>query len=673
MKGRGIGSLIDGALAPKPQQAPFWEQTTAGTPAAARSLSPERQQAVRLMNESATLIKFGQHAPAAAALLKACQLWPTNPEMLYQCGSVLLEIGRHEEAVAKFDAALSLRPKWSDCHNNRSAALARMGRAEEAIKAAHDAIEAGPNVAAMANLCAAYSSKGDNEKALMYGEQAIKLSQGTNAMALINYGVAKRAVWDLDEAAGAQERAIELTQKRPTGPQDHMAWSNLGAIRNLQGRNHEALAVTQRAAELNRENPTILANMIMFADLLPETTLLEALCRRRHWSYLYEQPLKRSWPKHQNDRDPDRPLRVGYVGADFRQHSAAHIHGPIIRAHDPAQTQVYIYAGNAHEDAVSAKFREAPALTEWVPTYRMSDTDLAKRIFADRIDILVDVAGFTAGNRLVTFACKPAPIQVCGWGYANGTGLDAMDVFLADNVLVPPQLEYGYHETVVRLSNLLTFDPFLELPPPAPPPKARNGYVTFGSYNRVEKISAPILAVWCDVLRALPDSRLVLKFGGLQGATAENLWRAFEAHGIERGRVEMRGHTPREEHLKQYGDIDIMLDSWPHVGGITTLEAMWMGVPCVTLLGERAPSRVSASILHTAGLADWVAETPEQYVQLAVERAGQDLSALRASLPGRITGSVLGDTQAYTREVESVYRQLWKAWLHKVTPLEATA
>jgi len=670
VKQNGLGAIIDNAL--KPAQAPFWEQPGGRVPTAAKALSPERQRAVLLMNEAATLVKFGQHQAAAQALVAACKLWPTNPEMLYQCGSVLLEIGRHEDALAKFDAALSLRPKWSDCHNNRSAALARMGRADEAIQAAHDAIEASPNVAALANLCAAYSSKGENAKALEYGEQAIRLSQGTNAMALINYGVAKRAVWDLDEAAGAQERAIDLTLKQPSGPQDHMAWSNLGAIRNLQGRNHEALAVTQRAAEINPQNPTILANMIMFADLLPETTLIEALCRRRHWSYLYEQPLKRAWPKHQNDRDPGRRLRVGYVGADFRQHSAAHIHGPIIRAHDPDQVAVYVYAGNAQEDEISAKIREAPALAEWVQTHRMNDTMLAQRVLDDRIDILVDVAGFTAGNRLVTFACKPAPIQVCGWGYANGTGLDAMDVFLADRVIVPPELEHGYHEAVVRLSSLLTFDPFLELPPPAEPPVKRNGYVTFGSYNRVEKISDQILGVWCAVLKAVPDSRIVLKFGGLQGATAEMLWRKFEGHGIARDRVEMRGHTPRAEHLLQYGDIDIMLDSWPHVGGITTLEAMMMGVPCVTLLGERAPSRVSASILHTVGLDEWVATTPQRYVEIAAAQAGADLSALRASLPGRIAASVLGDTRAYTREVEAVYRGLWQNWVRRVAPAGET-
>jgi predicted O-linked N-acetylglucosamine transferase (SPINDLY family) len=667
-----LAAAIDAALGgPKPQHVPFWERADLGQSAPPRAMTPEQMQASRLMDESGTLVKFRQYEPAAAALLKACSLWPTNPDILYQCGCVLLEMGRNDLALVKFDAALSLRPRWSDCHNNKSAALARMGRSDEAIQAAHAAIEAGPNVAALANLCAAYSAKGLNEQAISYGEQAIKLSQGTNAMALINYGVAKRAVWDLDEAAGAQERAIELGLKQPSGAQDHMAWSNLGAIRNLQGRNHEALAVTQRAAEIAPQNATILGNMIMFMDLLPETTLIEALARRRHWSYLYEQPMKRAWPQHKNDRDPNKKLRVGYVGADFRQHSAAHIHGAIIRAHDPEQVAVYVYAGNMHEDAISAKIREAPALEAWVTTARMTDTDLAQRVYADRIDILVDVAGFTSGGRLATFACKPAPIQACAWGYANGTGLDAMDVFLADGVIVPPELEHGYHETVVRMSSLLTFDPFLDLPAPQAPPKERNGYVTFGSYNRVEKISAPILQVWCEVMKAVPDSRMVLKFGGLQGATAEGLRQGFESHGISRDRVEMRGHTPREEHLRQYGDIDVMLDSWPHVGGITTLEALWMGVPCVTLLGPRAPSRVSASILHTLGMDDWVTTTPEQYVAVAVEKAASDLSELRAGLPDRVKGSVVGNPEMYTRELEQVYRQLWQAWVTRVTAQEA--
>jgi protein O-GlcNAc transferase len=663
-----LAAAIDAALSgPKPQHAPFWE-APGQQQARVRVLTPEQQQATKLLDESATLIRFRQYEPAAAALTKACQLWPTNAEIIYQCGCVLLELGRNNLALAKFDAALSIRPKWSDCHNNRSAALARMGRSDDAIKAAHDAIDAGPNVAALANLCAAYSSKGDNEKALHYGEQAIKLSQGTNAMALINYGVAKRAVWELDEAAGAQERAIELTLAQPSGPQDHMAWSNLGAIRNLQGRNHEALAVTQQAAEINPGNPTILGNMVMFMDLLPETTLIEALARRRHWSYLYEQPLKRAWPRHQNDRDPNRKLRVGYVGADFRQHSAAHIHGAIIRAHDPEQVAVYVYAGNAQEDAISAKIREAAALEQWVTTSRMSDTDLAQRVYADRIDILVDVAGFTSGGRLVTFACKPAPIQLNAWGYANSTGLDAMTAFLADSVIVPPGLEYGYHEPVIKMSSLLTFDPFLEVPHPEPPPMLKNGYVTFGSLNRVEKISAQILKVWCDVLNAVPDSRMILKFGGLQGQTAKTLAEGFAHYGVDPSRVEMRGHTPRDEHIRVYGEIDLMLDTWPHVGGVTTLEALMVGVPCVTLIGDRAPSRVSASILHNIGLDDWIAQTPDQYVEIARQKSALDLSELRASLPARIKATTIGDTVAYTRELEGVYRNLWKGWCEHAAP-----
>lgn len=646
----------------QPPAQPFWQATPKPSPAAL--LSPNQQAATSLMQEASVLVRFGQYPPAAQVLQQAAALWPTNTDILYQFGCVLLEIGQPAEALKRFDTALALRPNWSDAWNNKSAAHARIGQVDESITAAHKAIEHGPNIAAMANLCAAYSSMGRHEEALRFGEQAIQLSNGENQMALINYGVALRAVWDLSAAAGAQERAIELTKRDPGRfPPNYMAFSNLGAIRNLQGRNHEALMVTQMASELVPTNPTVRSNMIMFSDLLPETTLLEAYTLRRTWAHLFEEPLKRQWPQHGNDRTPGRKLRVGYVGADFRQHSAAHIHGAIIRAHDPEQVAVYVYAGNKHEDEISAKIREAPALAEWVCTATMSDHDLANRIHADQIDILVDVASFTSGGRLITFALKPAPVQMTAWGYANGTGLDSMDYFIADDVIVPPELEYGYREKVVRMSNLLCFDPFLELPPPGPPPVQQNGYLTFGSYNRVEKISAPILRLWAEVMKQHEGSRMVLKFGGLTGEVANNLYAAFESHGISRDRIECRGHTPRVEHLHQYADIDIMLDSWPHVGGITTLEALWMGVPCVTLLGDRAPSRVSASILTTLGLTDWIAETPAQYLQIVQAQAQTDLTELRASLPGRVRASVIGDTVAYTRELEQVYRQTWQTWL----------
>jgi protein O-GlcNAc transferase len=662
--GHGILSRkIDAVLQPAPALPNFWEQPRPSRPQAA--LTREQAAAAKLMDESMVLLKFRQFSAAVDPIARAAKLWPTNAEIHFHLGGVYLECGRPDLALKAFDLALGLRPSWSDAHNNRSAALARMGQMEDAITAAEKAVELGPNVSALANLCAAYSGMGQNDKAIACGERAIQISQGTNAMALINHGVALRAVWRLDEAAGAQERAIELGQK--AGARDHMAYSNLGAIKNLQGRNHEALAVTQIAAELSPGISTIRSNMIMFADLLPETTLREAYSLRRTWAHLFEAPLKRAWRPHQNDRALDRRLKVGYVGADFRQHSAAHIHGAVIRAHDPAQVAVYVYAGNTQEDEVSALIREAPALAEWVTTSRMGDGDLAERVYKDQIDILVDVAGFTAGGRLGTFAHKPAPIQATAWGYANGTGLDAIDVFLADAVIVPPELEYGYHEAVVRMSTLLTFDPFMDMPTPGPSPRLANGYVTFGSLNRVEKISQPILKLWCDVMRAVPDSRIILKFGGLDaGETAEQLKQGFEHFGVSRDRVETRGHTSRAEHVRVYSEIDIMLDSFPHVGGITTLESAWSGAPCVTLVGERAPSRVSASILHNIGLDDWIAQTPDEYVKIATEKSALDLSELRASLPDRIRATTVGDPDRYTRELETVYRNLWHAWVSQV-------
>lgn len=655
-------------MTPKAQTAPFWEQHGQAAPSRPIKLAPQQQQAAHLMEQAAVLVKFRQFPAAAPVLQQAVKLWPTNAEIQFHCGSVLLEIGQHEDAIKHFDVALGLRPKWSEAWNNKSAALTRMGQPDEALAAAERAVACGPNYAAMANLCAAYSAQGDNEKAIAYGEQAVRTSQGANPMALINYGVSLRAVWRLDEAAGAQQRAIQVSQG-----QDYMAWSNLGAIYNLQGRNHEALEVTQRAVELQPQNAALYGNMVMFADLLPETTLLEALHRRRHFSYQFEAPLKRSWRPHENDRSLDRKLRVGYVGADFRQHSAAHIFGAVIRAHDPDQIAAYVFAGNRYEDAMSARIREAPALAEWVNTSSLPDHLLAEKIREDRIDILFDLASFTAGGRLLTFAMKPAPVQITGWGYATGTGLDAMDFFLTDEVQVPPELEIGYSESILRMPSLLTFDPCIELPPPGPPPATKEGHVTFGSYNRVEKISEITLRMWAEVLRRVEGSTLILKFGGLEGETAQKLRDGFSRLGVDPERIITRGHTPRDEHLRQYGDIDIMLDTFPHVGGITTLEAMMMGVPCVTLIGPRAPSRVSASFLHQLGMPEWVATTPEQYVEIAVQQAQADLSGLRAALPDRIRASWIGDTVRYTRLLEEKYREAFATWAQHVAPFRAEA
>jgi predicted O-linked N-acetylglucosamine transferase (SPINDLY family) len=297
----------------------------------------------------------------------------------------------------------------------------------------------------------------------------------------------------------------------------------------------------------------------------------------------------------------------------------------------------------------------------------LSDEELAAQVRADQIDVLVDLSGHSGGHRLLTFARKPAPVQVTGWGYATGTGLDAIDAFMADPVVVPPDDERFYAEEIVRLPNVVCYSPPPILPALQPLPALTNGFVTFGSFNRAVKVTPAVLETWARVLHAVPDSRLVLKPTTESATERQRLVDPLAALGIAPDRIEILGKSSHLEHIASFGRIDIQLDTFPHTGGITTLDGLLMGVPCVTLLGERVAGRLSASFQTVLGLADLIAQTTDAYVEIAV-RLAQDLDRLaheRMTLRERLLASPVGDTRAYSRAVEAAYRDLWVRWCER--------
>jgi len=282
----------------------------------------------------------------------------------------------------------------------------------------------------------------------------------------------------------------------------------------------------------------------------------------------------------------------------------------------------------------------------------------------------VDLSGHSAGNRLLVFARKPAPIQITGWGYGSSTGMRAMDVFFTDAVLVPPEDKRYFTEEVRYQSSAwacYAIEPFPEV---NALPALSDGVITFGSFNRLAKVSEQAYGAWAEVLLALPGSRLMLKTAELDdGVNRERVAGHFTQAGVASQRVIMLGKTPWNEHVQAYNRIDLALDPFPHGGGITTLEGLMMGVPVITLRWPTIAGRASASILTALGLSDWIAETPEAYVELAVRKASdlRSLAALRGRLRGIVT-SVLGDQQAHVRSVEAEYRQLWQRWCASPSP-----
>jgi predicted O-linked N-acetylglucosamine transferase (SPINDLY family) len=369
-------------------------------------------------------------------------------------------------------------------------------------------------------------------------------------------------------------------------------------------------------------------------------------------------------PPHPNHPDPERRLRVGYVSPDFREHSVSAFLDPVIAGHDRRWFEVFCYAEVVRPDDTTARFR---GLSDgWCSTLGMTDGAVAGRIRDDGIDILVDLAGHTAGNRLRVFAERPAPVQVTWLGYPNTTGLSAMDYRLSDAVADPAGEADALHsETLVRLANgFLCFAPPADAPEVGETPALATGQVTFGSFNNLAKVTPDVVEAWADILNRIPNSRLVLKSRPLADEkTRERYLEMFGAHGVDPGRVELCSWiASKSGHLGAYERLDIGLDPFPYNGTTTTCEALWMGVPVVTLGGDRHAGRVGASILARVGLAGLVAETKADYVEQAVALAGDldRLSALRGGLRSRMEKSPLCDAGGFARDIEAAYREMWR-------------
>ncbi|MEO5374860.1 MAG: tetratricopeptide repeat protein [Alphaproteobacteria bacterium] len=584
-------------------------------------LQPEHPEA----HHGLGTVLFGlkRYDEAIAHLGRAVMLGLERAEGRYLLGLALHRTGRLEEAVANFRCALALRPDWVEAHFNLGNVHQEMARFDEAAECYRRTLEVIPDLAeAHGNLGLVLARRAKFEEALVHCRRSVDLAP---------------------EMAGVH--------------------ANLGAVLTRLGRLGEAVASFRRALAVDPDLAEIHSSLIFTMDLDPATSLAGMQEERRLWYQRHGLPLARTIRPHGNPRDPERPLRVGYVSADFRRHSAAHIFGRVLENHDRETYPLYLYSNSRLEDEETARFRACAA--GWRPIVNLSDEAVAEAVRADGIDILVDLSGHTNGNRLRVFARKPAPIQVTAWGHAHGTGLPTIDAFFADPVYVAPGDRHLFAETVVDLPCFFPFGPPENVPPVTPLPAASSGYVTFGCFNRLTKVTEAVLAVWAEALRRVSGSRLVLK--DLQLNDAGQRARVLETlagHGIGGERVDLIGFTPRAEHLAAFARVDIALDPFPQNGGVSTLEAMWMGVPTVTLLGRTPPGRSGAAICKAITLDDFIAATPEAYVDIATRQAADlaGLARLRAGLRQRLADSPLGNPPLYARAVEAAYRTLWRQW-----------
>jgi predicted O-linked N-acetylglucosamine transferase (SPINDLY family) len=562
---------------------------------------------------------------AAACCQRAVELKPDLADLHYNFGNVRLAQGRFDEAAACYGRALELRPDYAVADMNLGAALSQQGNTDQAIACYRRALELQPDLAGVHN----------------------------------NLGNLLKAQGAFDEALACFHRALQLD------PEYAEAHNNLGNLLSEQGQPAAAMACYQRAIQARPAYGDALGNALLCEQYLPGVTPGRLAEAHAQWERQFAAPLRATWRPHANRRDPQRTLRCGFVSADFRHHPVGNFLIRPLEALRAEAVEIICYSDVLQSDDLTARF--ARAAHTWREVRTLSHQALAEQIRADRIDILFDLAGHTAGNRLLTLARKPAPLAITWIGYEGTTGLAAMDYLIADEWLIPPDDESCYCEKVLRMPRgYVCYDPPGAAAEVGPLPAREQGGVTFASFNNLAKIGPEVIDLWAAILRRVPRARLVLKYRGLdRGSTRDRYAAEFAQREIERGRLELQGWSPYGEMLALYNRVDIALDPFPFSGSATTCEALWMGVPVITWPGATFAGRHSLTHLANVGLRETVARDPAHYVELAVALAGDRprLAVLRAGLRARMAASRLCDGPRFAADLMAVLRGAWKQWV----------
>jgi predicted O-linked N-acetylglucosamine transferase (SPINDLY family) len=644
------------------------------------------------VNLGLVLWELKRSAEAIAALRRAIQLQPAHAEACSALGKLLQDENQHEEAIIAFTHLLRLRPRDASAHNNlgvslhaagriedaagafRQAiqlqpgharahgnlgiALKESGRPEEAIAAYRRALELDPNlVRTHVNLGALLLDLGQAEAALASLDRAIEL-QGDMSEAHFNLGIALYRSNQLDDAIDAYQRAVQLQ------PDHADAYCGLGVATLVTGQAEKAIGHFRRALELQPDHVMAHSNLLMCAQYCPGVGLASLARAHGEWDRRHAAGMLTAVRPWTGDRDPDRMLRLGFVSADLRTHPVGLFLVPVLEHLDPHSCEVVCYHNSADHDHVT--HRLAAAANRWHDVIRLTDDALADLIRDDRIDVLFDLSGHTEGNRLLVFARRPAPVQIAWLGYPGTTGLAAMDYLIADAYHVPSQAELHYREAILRMpESSVCFDPPAEAPGVDPLPALTRGYSTFGSFNSLAKLTPDVIGIWAEILHRVPDSRLLLGSRGLGGdCTQGRIRQAFAAAGVDPSRVELHGKIARRDLLAAYNTMDVALDPFPYSGGMTTCEALWMGVPVITLPGETMAGRHSLAHLSNVGLTQTIAIDRDDYIERAVRLAQDwpDLAALRMRLRDQVRRSPLCDGERFARDFVRLLRGAWGQW-----------
>jgi dTDP-4-amino-4,6-dideoxygalactose transaminase/predicted O-linked N-acetylglucosamine transferase (SPINDLY family) len=577
-----------------------------------------------IVNSVMDLLQRGLFSEAEVASRELVVNYPENNFAWKVLGIALKKQGYNEESMVSMQRAVEVLPGDAESHYNLGHIFKDLERLDEAEASFRQAIKIKPRYAE------AHSDLGSTLKELNRPH----------------------------EAETSYRKAVQILPKYAKG---HY---NLATHLSNLGRIDEAILIFKRAVELTTDD-AIPYNSLLFhlshSDKLSSQELFAWHC---HFGEKFEEPLRTSWSQHLNLRDPDKCLKIGFVSGDFYNHAVASFIEPILmHLSGHPQLSLYAYSDPAREDAVTNRLRGY--FNQWYSMTGLADANLADKIRADGIDILIDLSGHTARNRLLTFARKPAPVQLSWIGYPGTTGLQAMDYYLADPFFLPPgKFDDQFIEKIVYLPATAPFSPHELSPPVNTLPALNNGYVTFGSFNRPAKINSSVIALWSELMRAVPKSRMLL--GAMQkDGENETLVELFAKEGITSERLAFHSRTSIENYLSLHHQVDICLDTFPYNGGTTTHNALWMGVPTLTLTGHTVPSRTGAAILsNITGLESFVVGDKIDFVQQGVfwaENLGE-LADLRGKLRGFVRQSPQGQPKVIADGLKLALRAMWKCW-----------
>lgn len=599
------------------------------------------------------LTKLGRIDEAIAVLRTAASLSPQSPEVHNNLGNALREMGSMDEALAAYQTALRLAPDFAMAHNNLGIALQKQGQHVAAIASYRKALELQPDFsAAYVNSGTVYQGQRETYEAIQLYESAVRLDAG-NIEAHYNLGVVHQSKGWLDTAKAAYERVLEIDSGRAD------AIANLGNIFKEQGDLDQAIACYRQATSLKPSDATADSNLVYTLHFQPDQTP-EAICHEARW---WNQQHAASLPKVNHPRPrtvaSGQRLRIGYISPDFRDHPVGRFILPLLKDHDHDGFEVFCYSDVTTPDDFTSRINACADVTQTI--VGASDEQMAELVRQDGIDILIDLTMHMSRNRLLVFARKPAPVQVTYLAYCSTTGLDAIDYRITDPYLDPlPVNDAHYSEKSIHLPRTYwCYQPAVPARLVTELPAKSAGYVTFGCLNNFCKVTAPTLGAWRRVLSEMPRSQLLLH--AYDGSHRQRVRDFFAAGGVSPERLSFVGHVPLADYYASYDKIDIALDPFPYNGGTTTCDALWMGVPVVSLAGRAAVSRAGLSLLSNIGLPELVALDEEKYVELVTRLASDTatLSEMRRTLRTRMEASPLMDATQFARDVESAYLKMW--------------